>query len=141
MPTIRILLTRTHQLLDNQYQDALHAAGAGVTPSQATVLLAVSGLEEPSQSDLVKDTGIDRSTMADVVKRLVKKGLIERKRNKEDARAYVLKLTHKGKEIAIRAGVADETLHKRIARSAKGLEDALSELVGRGEKPRLVAAE
>lgn len=141
MSTIRTLLTRTHQLLDNQYQDALRAAGTGITPSQATVLLALSGRDDPSQSDLVKDTGIDRSTMADVVKRLVKKGLVERKRRKTDARAYVLTLTHKGKEIAIRAGVADETLHKRIARSAKGLEDALSALVGRGEKPRLVAAE
>ena len=41
-------------------------------------------------------TGIDRSTLADIVRRMLKKGLLQRRRTKEDARAYAVKLTEEG---------------------------------------------
>ena len=41
-------------------------------------------------------TGIDRSTLADIVARLLARGLIQRKRAKEDGRAYAIKLTPQG---------------------------------------------
>ena len=43
-------------------------------------------------------TGIDRSTLADVVRRLVEKGLLQRKRTRNDARKYAVRLTPKGRE-------------------------------------------
>jgi DNA-binding MarR family transcriptional regulator len=49
-----------------------------------------------SQTDLVGLTGIDRSTLADVVRRMQKKGLLQRRRTKEDARAYAVRLTDRG---------------------------------------------
>jgi DNA-binding MarR family transcriptional regulator len=45
-------------------------------------------------------TGIDRSTMAEIVSRLHKRRLIERRRSKDDARAYVLKLSESGRTLA-----------------------------------------
>ena len=36
---------------------------------QFVVLMAVAGSEEPSQTTLVQKTGIDRSTVADIVRR------------------------------------------------------------------------
>jgi len=47
----------------------------------------------------VDATGIDRSTLADVVRRLSKKGLLQRRRTREDARAYAVKLTDEGRRV------------------------------------------
>ncbi len=67
-----------------------------LTPRQYAVLLSVSLNEGLSQTDLVEQTGVDRSTLADIVRRMLKKGLLQRRRTKEDARAYAVKLTDEG---------------------------------------------
>lgn len=67
-----------------------------LTPRQYAVLMAVSLNEGLSQTDLVELTGVDRSTLADIVRRMLKKGLVQRRRTKEDARAYAVKLTDEG---------------------------------------------
>ena len=59
----------------------------GLTPRQYAVLVAVAESEGLSQTDLVGRTGVDRSTLADIVRRMIKKGLISRQRTKRDARA------------------------------------------------------
>ncbi len=71
---------------------------ADLTPRQYTVLTAAQQRTEPSQAALVTDTSIDRSTLADIVGRLVTKGLLERHRTERDARAYAIALTEKGHE-------------------------------------------
>lgn len=45
---------------------------------------------------MVERTGIDRSTLADIVARLLRRGLLQRRRTKEDARAYAVKLSPQG---------------------------------------------
>ena len=47
-----------------------------LTPRQYAILLTVSQNEGLSQTQLVEKTGIDRSTLADVVRRMLKKGLL-----------------------------------------------------------------
>ena len=69
---------------------------AGLTPRQFAVLLTVAQNEGVSQTDLVERTGVDRSTLADIVRRMLKKGLLQRRRTKNDARAYAVKLTEEG---------------------------------------------
>jgi len=49
-----------------------------------------------SQTHLVEKTGVDRSTLADIVRRMLKKGLLQRRRTKDDARAYAVRLTEEG---------------------------------------------
>lgn len=70
----------------------------GLTPRQYAVLLTVAHNEGLSQTDLVARTGIDRSTLADVIRRMLKKGLLRRKRTETDARAYAVRLTSAGRE-------------------------------------------
>jgi DNA-binding MarR family transcriptional regulator len=70
--------------------------GGDLTPRQYAVLITVSQQEGLSQTHLVEKTGIDRSTLADIVRRMLKKGLLQRRRTKEDARAYAVKLTDDG---------------------------------------------
>jgi DNA-binding MarR family transcriptional regulator len=66
--------------------------------------------EGTSQTGLTERTGIDRSTLADLVRRLHGKRLLQRRRTKEDARTYAVKLTDEGRRV-LRAG---EPLAKRV---------------------------
>src|SRR5690242_11171563 len=75
---------------------ASEARASGLTPRQFAVLMAAFEEEGLTQTDLVERTGIDRSTLADIVARLLGRGLIQRRRAKEDARAYAIKLTPQG---------------------------------------------
>jgi DNA-binding MarR family transcriptional regulator len=81
-----------------------------LTPRQYAVLLTVAQNEGLSQTQVVERTGIDRSTLADIVRRMLKKGLLQRRRTKEDARAYAVRLTDEGRRMLNRC----EPLVKRV---------------------------
>ncbi|MEL7048202.1 MAG: MarR family winged helix-turn-helix transcriptional regulator [Pseudomonadota bacterium] len=68
-----------------------------LTPRQFEVLRTVAVSDEPSQTFLVVKTGIDRSTLADIVRRLVERGLLLRSRTRTDARRYAVALTNDGR--------------------------------------------
>jgi DNA-binding MarR family transcriptional regulator len=88
------LLHRAGQCASDVFQGEM---GEGdLTPRQYAVLVAVSQNEGLSQTQLVEKTGVDRSTLADIVRRMLKKGLLQRRRTKDDARAYAVKLTEEG---------------------------------------------
>lgn len=73
----------------------------GRSGRQCLVLSIVGGQPGLSQTGIVNLTDIDRSTLADIVRRLCKEGLLERKRTQKDERAYAVKLTAAGsKELA-----------------------------------------
>ena len=88
------LLHRAGQCASDIFQGEM--ATGDLTPRQYAVLVAVSQNEGLSQTHLVEKTGVDRSTLADIVRRMLKKGLLQRRRTKEDARAYSVKLTEEG---------------------------------------------
>ena len=85
-----------------------------LTPRQYAVLLTVSVNEGLSQTHLVERTGIDRSTLADIVRRMLKKGLLQRRRTKEDARAYAVKLTEEGWRVLKSAEPLTRKVDERI---------------------------
>lgn len=68
-----------------------------LTPRQLTVLIAADANEGASQTALVAATGIDRSTLADMVARMIQRDLLARKRTEADARANAVRLTVKGR--------------------------------------------
>ena len=72
-------------------------APAGLlTPRQYAILAAIEANQGLSQTGLVENTGIDRSTLADIVRRMLDKGFVQRERTADDARAYAVRLTRKG---------------------------------------------
>ena len=91
------LLHRAGQCASDIFQGEM--GEEDLTPRQYTVLVAVAQNEGVNQTLLVEKTGIDRSTLADIVRRMLKKGLLQRRRTKEDARAYSVKLTDEGWKI------------------------------------------
>jgi DNA-binding MarR family transcriptional regulator len=93
---------------------AAEMGGLDLTPRQFAVLLTVAQREGLSQTDLVEVTGIDRSTLADIVRRMLKKGLLQRRRTREDARAYAVKLTDEGLRVLAAARPKVEAVDARI---------------------------
>ena len=89
------LLRRAWQYAGDIYAEEV--SSTELTHRQFTVLLAAAQNEGASQTELVSLTGIDRSTLADLVARLIKRGYLQRRRTKEDARANSIKLSARGK--------------------------------------------
>lgn len=87
------LLHRASQCAGDIFQSEILG---DLTPRQFAILQTVANNEGLSQTHLVERTGIDRSTLADVIRRMLKKGLLQRRRTREDARAYAVKLTEEG---------------------------------------------
>src|ERR1700752_2916800 len=105
-----------------------------LTPRQYAVLVCVGQNPDVSQTVLVEQTGVDRSTLADIVRRLVKKGLLQRKRTRRDARMYAVRLTPKGQAAlsAIKTAAArvDQRLLSVLATGQRGdFIEALGEIV------------
>ena len=112
------LLHRAQQAADEAFASAF--ADTGLTPRQLAVLVIVAEREGTNQVGLVDATGIDRSTTADLVRRLMRKGLLARRRARHDARSNVLRLTDEGKAML-------STLRTRAAEVDRMLLDALPE--------------
>jgi MarR family transcriptional regulator, temperature-dependent positive regulator of motility len=124
------LLHRALQLALDYHADA--AGSASLTQRQFTVLAAAASADGMTQNDLVRATGIDRSTLADLVARMLTKGLLQRERSANDARANTVRLSDAGRE-ALGAGAgaaadADERLLGLL--SPKKRETFLKTLAG-----------
>jgi DNA-binding MarR family transcriptional regulator len=90
------LLHRALQLALDYY--VAEAGANAATQRQYAVLAAAAEHEGATQTMLVKATGIDRSTLADLAARMISKGLLERERSALDARANAVRLTAAGRE-------------------------------------------
>jgi len=93
-----------------------------LTPRQYAILVAVSQNEGVSQTQLVEKTGVDRSTLADVVRRMLKKGLLQRRRTKDDARAYAVRLTEEGWRVLKAADPHARRVDEKILAALPGQE-------------------
>jgi MarR family transcriptional regulator, temperature-dependent positive regulator of motility len=127
------LLHRAGQCADSLFE--AQAEDSGLTPRQLAVLDAVANSEGPSQTELVTRTGIDRSTLSDVVRRLQKRHLLQRRRTKDDARTYAIALTDKGRQVLCRvepmAKLTDEQLLGGLtSKQREQFIDALKSIVG-----------
>ena len=97
----------------------------GLTQRQFAVLEAASLKSGLTQTELVRMTGIDRSTLADLVTRMTAKGLLERERSTLDARAKAVRLSTEGAARLEAARPRVEAADKRImGLLPKGQRDA-----------------
>jgi DNA-binding MarR family transcriptional regulator len=123
-----------------QYSADLYAAqlgNSGLTQRQFTVLDAVLRNDGANQTELVRETGIDRSTLADLVSRLESQGYLQRRRSDADGRVNYVFLTSSGRNIVTQcqpgAGEVDQALlnalparlRKNFVASLRTLSDKL----------------
>jgi len=103
----------------------------GLTQRQFAVLEAVSHKAGLTQTDLVRATGIDRSTLADLVARMTTKGLLDREKSTLDARAKAVLLSPAGEAALEAARPRVEAADKRIVSLLpKGKRDVFLDLLG-----------
>ncbi|MCY4548506.1 MAG: MarR family transcriptional regulator [Defluviicoccus sp.] len=107
------LLRRAHQRHAAIFQDMI--GDAQLTPLQFAALVKLHDLGEVSQNELGRRTAMDAATMQGVIKRLLARGLIDRKPDAEDRRRVVLSLTGDGRSLIAAAmpdghAISDETL-------------------------------
>lgn len=103
---------------------AKETGNSDLTPRQYAILAAVAASPDVSQTGLVEQTGVDRSTLADIVRRLVERRLLQRKRTKEDARMYAVRITAKGLAALSSMRPAAARVDKRILSVLKTAERA-----------------
>jgi DNA-binding MarR family transcriptional regulator len=119
---------RALQLALDVYAEEVGADGP--TQRQFAVLEAVSVQAGLTQTDLVKATGIDRSTLADLVSRMTAKGLLERERSALDARAMAVRLSADGAAMLETAKPRVQAADKRImGLLPKGKREAFLEML------------
>ncbi len=94
------LMRRCQQLFSELY--ARESGARDLTKQQFTVLAALEHNDGVSQTALVEMTGIDRSTLAEMARRMVERGLLSRERTEEDQRANAVAITAAGRK-ALRA--------------------------------------
>lgn len=97
-----------------------------ITSVQYAVLTVLERLPGSSQASLGAELDLDRSTIADLVARMTRRGLIERAQDPDDRRRNVLQLTDEG-----RARVAE--LRPRV----DGLETVLAGDLSAGDRREL----
>jgi DNA-binding MarR family transcriptional regulator len=90
------LIRRCQQFYGDLY--AREAGARELTKQQFTLLCALEHNEGASQTTLVEITGIDRSTLAEMVRRMLERGLLSRERTEEDQRANAIAISPAGRK-------------------------------------------
>jgi len=117
------LLHRAAQAADASFM----RQSAGLTPRLFEVLKAAASGDGLSQIDIMATTGIDRSSVASLVARLVTMGLVTRRKRDSDNRAYAVHLTEEGEKALRRNRVV-----------AERVDAQLLSLLGRHERKEVV---
>jgi DNA-binding MarR family transcriptional regulator len=132
------LLHRVRQCAGELFQAEM--AGINLTARQYVVLVAAAHKDGSSQQDIIDRTGIDRSTVSQVVQTMIRKGLLKRRRTREDARAYAITVTPYGRDVLKASepivGRIDEALIAALpAPRAAAFVESLRTIVGALDRP------
>ena len=106
------LLRRAHfkaeEIFANTFSDE------GVTPRQKATLVLLHQEPGLNQNELSARLAMDRNTVADMVRRMCRSQLIERKASAADARAYELYVAPEGIELLNRIMPRDVSVEARL---------------------------
>jgi DNA-binding MarR family transcriptional regulator len=104
------LFAKLHHRWGNASSAALREAGLGLAGLHMGALAMVDRVGPMSQQALGEYLQKDRTSVVAIVDELEGEGLVERRRNPEDRRAYALEVTDKGRDWLSRAlPVLEET--------------------------------
>jgi MarR family transcriptional regulator, lower aerobic nicotinate degradation pathway regulator len=129
------LIRRLHQIHLALFADECKAFG--VTPVQYSILTVAAAQPGLDQAALATEVGVDRTTMADVLARLERRGLVRRCRIDHDARRKLVHATVAGQRLLARMDGPAQRAHERTVATLGPKErgafiDALRQLVEAG---------
>jgi DNA-binding MarR family transcriptional regulator len=141
--SILIGLSKVSLALKSQsWQDA-EASGVSPTQAQILALLQAKGNEGMRLSEVAAGLAVTPATASDAVRVLDQKGLVQKKRSTEDARAISIVLTAPGQKLAERTscwsdlllGAVDELSEPEQAVFLSGLTKMIRKLQEAGQIP------
>jgi DNA-binding MarR family transcriptional regulator len=107
------LLRRNHQRSQEIFSKLV---GEDITRQQIALLIALSDRPGASQNELVAATGIDKSTLKEMLGRMIKRGWVSRDRDPKDSRAWTMHVTPEGAALlAERMALVAETQREILA--------------------------
>jgi DNA-binding MarR family transcriptional regulator len=105
------LIRRLHQLHCALFLE--ETRGYDITPVQFSLMTALAARGELEQNSLALQIGMERSSVAEVVPRMQRRGLLTRRRSPEDGRVKLIGLTRKGSALLKRMAGAVQRAHDR----------------------------
>jgi DNA-binding MarR family transcriptional regulator len=103
-----------------------------ITPIQFAILTVLYGGRALDQITLSTAVGIDRTSGADIIKRLYRRGLVERVASTEDRRARLVHITGEGQALVRRMQPHMERAQERLISPLSPAEHAMfNELMGK----------
>jgi len=105
------LIRRLHQLHCALFLE--ETRGYDITPVQFSLMTALAARGELEQNNLALEIGLERSSVAEVVPRMQRRGLLTRRRSLEDGRVKLIRLTRKGAGLLRRMAAAVQRAHER----------------------------
>jgi DNA-binding MarR family transcriptional regulator len=97
--SITFLINKTAQKFKLELSRKLKQSGLDISSDQWSVLISLSELDGPTQTDLAQKLHKDRSNLTRILDLMEKNLHIERFRNTTDRREYNVYITEKGKEL------------------------------------------
>ena len=124
------LVRRMHQIHVGLFAE--ECKNFDITPIQFAILTVLYGGRALDQITLSTAVGIDRTSGADVIKRLVRRGLVERIPSTEDRRAKLVHITGDGQALVRRMQPRMERAQERLISPLSPAERAMfNELIGK----------
>lgn len=96
--------------IKNAKKTAFREKNIDITLDQWDVIKSISEAEHPNQSMIATITHKDPAAITRMIDLLVKKDLVQRKEEKSDKRAYLVKLTRKGAGMVRRVRPLEEKI-------------------------------
>jgi DNA-binding MarR family transcriptional regulator len=117
------LIRRLHQLHCALFLE--ETRGFEITPVQYSLMTTLAARGELDQNSLALEIGLERTSVAEVVPRLQRRGLLERRRSADDGRVKLVKLTREGKMLVRKMSHAVQRAHDRTIDQLKKSEREL----------------
>ncbi len=95
-------LSRLNARLNAQATKIL-AKSAGITLMQWRVFVMLESLGRITPSDIVRQTGLDKSQLSRAIKTMIEQGLVTSQSSESDQRAHYIRVTEKGLSVFHRA--------------------------------------
>lgn len=112
--------------------DRVVLEAAGVTTAQAAVLSVIAAERETTQRSVARQLGINESAITAMVARLMSMNLVERIRDRDDARTWRLRLTAEGRTGLKRIEAPFRRINERIEATIDARElELLAACLGR----------
>lgn len=102
-----------------------------ISTAQSAVLVTIMDCERPSQRVIAQTLGLDEASVTTMISRLMKLGYVDRRRDPEDGRAWLLSLSPAGEEVLQRIAEPFMKINARIDAALKkeGVDQTVAALI------------